>query len=416
MTALTVTGARLDDAVVGLRAVDGTITELGPGVASQAGDEHLDARGMAICPGLVNGHTHAAMTLLRGYGGDLPLMEWLQTRIWPAEAKLTGEDVYWGTRLACLEMIRSGTTRFWDMYWHQHDVARAVLDAGIRSTVGQPILEFDGAPEGARPQDASEGLARLRDEFGSRITGSLSPHAIYTVSEDALRLVADLSAAHDAPIHIHLAETRQEVTDCVAAHGCRPVEYLDRLGALHERTIIAHGVWLEPDELALVAERGATIVTNPSSNMKLAVGRAFPYPHARDAGVAIGLGTDGAASNNALDLLAEIKALALLQKHASGDPAMLPAPDAWDIVTGRHAPALGATPLEVGEPCDFLLVDMERPELVPAPFLDAAVYSGAGPSVDTVVVDGRVLMRDRHVEGVPEVLARVRETAERVRR
>lgn len=415
MSALTVTDARLDDETVGLRAVSGVITELGRAVTPQPGDEHLDAAGMTLVPGLVNGHTHAAMTLFRGYGDDLPLMEWLQTRIWPAEARLTADDVYWGTRLACLEMIRSGTTRFWDMYWHQHDVARAVEDAGIRSTVGQPILELAGAPEGARPEDAASGLLRLRAEFGARIDGAFSPHAIYTVTDTSLRLVAELSHELQASIHIHLAETEHEVADCVAAHGCRTVEYLDRIGALHERTVIAHGVWLEPDELELVAERGATIVTNPSSNMKLAVGRAFPYPAARAAGVPIGLGTDGAASNNALDLLAEVKLLALLQKHDSRDPAMLPALEAWSIVTGGMAPALGGTPITVGAPADFLLLDIGRPELVPAPLVDAAVYSGAGAAVDTVVVDGNVLMRGRLVEGEDEVLAHARETAARVR-
>jgi 5-methylthioadenosine/S-adenosylhomocysteine deaminase len=277
VSSLTVTNAVLDGERVGVRTNDGTIDALGRDVVAAPGDETLDADGLVLIPGLVNGHTHAAMTLFRGYGDDLPLMEWLETRIWPAEAKLTADDVYWGTRLACLEMIRSGTVHFWDMYWHQQDVARAVLDSGIRATVGQPILEFPGAPDGARPESAAEGVAAL-NELGPRVRAALTPHAPYTVSEPSLHLVADIPPTHNVPVHTHLSETEQEVHDSIDARGCRPAQYLDQLGLLNERTILAHGVWLDDDELALIAERGSTIVTNPVSNMKLAVGRAFRTP------------------------------------------------------------------------------------------------------------------------------------------
>ena len=293
----------------------------------------LTGRGAALVPGLVNGHGHAAMTLLRGHGDDLPLMRWLETSIWPAEARLTHEDVYWGTRLACLEMIRAGTTRAWDMYWFQFDVARAFVDSGMRATVSQVFLSFDGAPDDARPEAAPEGLDRLAG-LGPLINPSLGPHAIYTVDEPTLRFVADLAGERSVPVQIHLSETESEVHDCVREHGCRPAEYLDRLGLLTERTVLAHGVWLDDAELELVARRGAAIVTNPVSNMKLAVGRTFPYPAARAAGIPIGLGTDGAASNNSLDLLSELKVLTLLQKHTAVDAAVLPAPDAWAIATG----------------------------------------------------------------------------------
>ncbi len=405
--------AVLDGETVGLRAVDGIISEIGSDVTAMPDDEHLDAGGLALTPGLVNGHGHAAMTLLRGFGDDLPLLEWLETRIWPAEARVTPDDVYWGTRLACLEMIRSGTTHFWDMYWFQFDAARAVQDSGMRATVSQVFLNFPGAPEEARPDAAPDGLARLAS-FGPRITPSLGPHAIYTVDEPTLRIVAELSAAHDAPVQIHLSEIESEVTDCLAAHGCRPAEYLDRIGLLTERTVLAHCVWLDDAELALISERGATIVTNPASNMKLAVGRAFPYVRARAAGIPIGLGTDGASSNNSLDLLAELKLLTLLQKHTESDARVLPAPDAWAIVTGAAAPALGGSPLAVGARADFLLVDQHGAEMTPSPLLDALVYSGSGAVVDTTVVDGVVLMRHRHVEGEAEVRARARDAAQRI--
>lgn len=404
----------LDGRASALRVVDGVITAIGPDVAAQPGDQRVDGRGYAIIPGLVNGHGHAAMTLLRGYGDDLPLREWLEHRIWPAESRITAEDVYWGTRLACLEMIRSGTTHCWDMYWFQFDVARAVIDAGMRATVSQVFLSFEGAPDEARPEAAPEGLERLAT-FGPRVTPCLGPHAIYTVDEPTLRFIAGLSAERDVPVQIHLAETEHEVLDCLDAHGCRTAPYLDRVGLLGPRTVLAHGVWLDPAELDLIAARGATIVTNPASNMKLAVGAAFPYQAAREAGVPIGIGTDGAASNNALDLFQELKLLALLQKHVHQDAAVLPAPEGWAIATGASAPVLGGTPVEVGAPADFALVDHRSAELAPSPLVDALVYSGSGAAVQTVVIDGAVVMRDRHVDGEEEILARATEAARRVR-
>ncbi len=411
---LTVANAMLDGQSVGLRCTDGVITALGPGVTPAPADDILDAHGLSLTPGLVNGHGHAAMTLLRGHGDDLPLMEWLETRIWPAEAQLTREDVYWGTRLACLEMVRSGTTRFWDMYWFQFDVARAVVDSGMRATVSQVFLSFAGAPEDARPEAAPDGLDRLA-EFGPRVTPCLGPHAIYTVDEPVLRLVAELSATRAVPVQIHVSETADEVANCIATHGCRPAVYLDRVGLLTARTVLAHGVWLDDAELELISARGATIVTNPASNMKLAVGRAFPYRAARRAGIPIGLGTDGVASNNSLDILAELKLLALLQKHTEQDPSVLPAADAWDIATGVAAPILGGTPIAVGQPADFLLVDAGAAEMAPAPLVDALVYSGSGAVVQTTVVDGQVLMRDRHIDGADEVSAHVQDIARRIR-
>jgi 5-methylthioadenosine/S-adenosylhomocysteine deaminase len=414
VSSLCVTGASLDGQRVGLRAVDGTITGLGPDVAAQPGDERVGADGLALIPGLVNGHGHAAMTLLRGCGDDLPLTQWLETCIWPAEARLSADDVYWGTRLACLEMIRAGTTRCWDMYWFHSGVARAVVDSGMRATVSQVLLSVDGAPDEARPEAAADGLDRLAG-FGELVTPSLGPHAIYTIDEPTLRLVATLAATRDVPVQIHLSETEQEVADCVAAHGCRPAEYLDRVGLLTDRTVLAHGVWLDAAELDLVAAAGATVVTNPASNMKLAVGRAFPYPAARAAGVAIGLGTDGAASNNSLDLLAEVKLHSLLQKHSAADAAVLPAADAWAVATGAAAPRLGATPVAVGAPADFVLVDPGVAELAHASLVDGLVYSGTGAVVRTVVVAGRVLMRDRRVAGEDEIRSRAAAAAARVR-
>ena len=411
---LVVRDVRLEGAPVSLRVESGVIVELGDALSVAPDDRVVEGRGLTLTPGLVNAHTHAAMTLFRGYGDDLPLMDWLRTRIWPAEAALTADDVYWGTRLAALEMIRSGTTCFWDMYWFQFDIARAVVDAGLRGVVSVPVIETPDAPEWNRIDAVPEALDRL-GEFGPRVVPSLAAHAIYTVGADSLRRLGELSGERDVPLQIHLSETKSEVDDCLAANGVRPTTYLDHLGVLSERAVLAHGVWLDDAELELIAARGSTIVTNPASNMKLATGRAFPYSAARSAGVQIGIGTDGAASNNSLDLMQDVKLLSLLQKHTTADPSMLPAADAWAIVTGRSAPRLGGQPLAVGRPADFLLVDLGTAESVPSDRVAGLVYSATGAAVDTVVVDGAVLMEQRRVPGEEEVVANAARCAARLR-
>ncbi|HET7444028.1 MAG TPA: amidohydrolase [Solirubrobacterales bacterium] len=409
---LTVANAQLDGKTVGVRCVDGLIDAIGPEVAPLAGDETLDAGGAPLVPPLINGHTHAAMTLFRGSGGDLPLMPWLEDLIWPIEAKLDDEDVYWGARLACAEMIRTGTTRFWDMYWRPAATARAVTDAGMRATVGAPLFDANGDAEGLRAS-AHESLAILAEQ-DPRISPALAPHAIYTVSEESLRWIAELGAERGLPIQIHLSETANEVEDCIAAHGVRPAHYLDRLGMLSERTVLAHGVWLDPEELALIAERGATVVTNPVANMKLAVGGVFPHPAAKAAGVAVGLGTDGAGSNDSLDLLSDLKAFALAQKHAAADPTAIDAAEAWAVATGARAPLLGAGALTPGEPADFLLLRGESPALGVGDLTAGLVYAASGAVVDTTVVAGRVLMKGGELADEEEIVARAAERARRL--
>jgi 5-methylthioadenosine/S-adenosylhomocysteine deaminase len=409
---LTVENALLDGERVDMRCEDGVIAALGNDIEAQPGDETIDANGAHLLPPLVNGHTHAAMTLFRGSGGDLPLMPWLEEKIWPIEAKLSEEDVYWGARLACAEMLRSGTTRFWDMYWHPAATARAVADAGMRATIGAPLFDLNGSPEKLR-ESAQRSLEQLAD-CGPEITPALAPHAIYTVSEESLRWIGELSAERDLPVQIHLSETEKEVRDCVAEHGERPAFYLDRLGMLSERTVLAHGVWLDPDELALVAERGATVVANPIANMKLAVGGVFPFPAARSAGVPVGLGTDGAGSNDSLDLLADLKTFALAQKHAASDPTAIAAEEAWAVATGARAPRLGATRIEVGAPADFLLLRANAPELAIGDLHADLVYAATAAAIDTVVVSGRILIGGGEVPELGEIVARAAERAGRL--
>ena len=422
---LTVTDAVLEGESVGVRCVDGTIAALGHDVLPEPGDEKIDAAGAPLVAPLVNGHTHAAMTLFRGYKGDLPLMRWLQEAIWPIEGKLEPDDVYWGTRLACLEMIRTGTTRFWDMYWHPGATARAVTDAGLRATIGGPLFDIDG--DAATMRDtAQENLDELFG-FDGAVGVSLAPHSIYTVSEGLLRWIAETAAEREVAIQIHLSETEQEVIDCLEQHDERPTAYLDRLGVLGERTVLAHGVWLDRAELDLIAARGCTVVANPVANMKLAVGGVFPYPTAREAGVRVGLGTDGAGSNDSLDLLADLKIFALSQRHTAADATVIPAEDAWRIATGASSPLLTETEhrvedetrrkrdaLQVGAPADFLLLRPNAPELALGELYSDLVYAASGSIVDTTVVGGRVLMRGGEVAGCEEVVARAVERSRRL--
>jgi 5-methylthioadenosine/S-adenosylhomocysteine deaminase len=424
-TPLAITGAVRDGERVGLRCENGRIVALGPRVAPEPGDETIEAGDAPLVAPLANGHTHAAMTLFRGYGGDLPLMRWLREVVWPVEAKLEPEDVYWGARLACAEMTRTGTTRFWDMYWHPAETARAVRDAGLRATIGGPLFDVDG-DTAAMQGSALASLEELAG-LGPEIRGALAPHSIYTVSEGLLRWAAELAAEREVAIQIHLSETEQEVSDCLEQHGLRPAAYLDQLGMLSERTVLAHGVWLDDAELELIAERGCTVVTNPVANMKLAVGGVFPYPAARRAGVAVGLGTDGPGSNDSLDLFSDLKLFALSQRHASGDPTVLPAKAAWRIATGAAShlltselhqipglPGRKFDAVRVGEAADFLLLRPRSPELSLGDLHSDLVYAASGSIVDTTVVGGRVLMRGGVVPGLEEVVAHAVERSRRL--
>ncbi len=433
---LTVTGAVLDGKTVGLRCEQGRIEALGPEVGPRPGDETIEAAGAPLIAPLVNGHTHAAMTLFRGYGGDLPLMRWLREKVWPIEAKLEPEDVYWGTRLACAEMIRTGTTRFWDMYWHPGASARAVRDAGLRATIGEPLIDVEGGTEEVKR--AALGSLEELDGFGAaKVCASLTPHAIYTASEELLRWTAELAAEREVPVQIHLSETEDEVRECLDRHGVRPAAYLDRLGLLGERTVLAHGVWLDQAELELIAGRGCTVIANPAANMKLAVGGVLPYPAARRAGVRVGLGTDGAGSNDSLDLLADLKLFALSQRHAAHDAGVIPAREAWTIATAATSPLLTAelhqlvhpadsqvdavrgedrcgNQLRVGGVADFLLLRTGGYELGVGDLYADLVYAASGSVVDTMVVGGRVLMRGGELPGVEEIVARASERARRL--
>ncbi|MBF0357748.1 MAG: amidohydrolase [Magnetococcales bacterium] len=395
-----------DQGQVDIQIDAGKIKAIAPNLPEIDGAESFDGNGMAAVSGLVNGHTHAAMSLFRGFGDDMQLMEWLQTRIWPAEAKLTEEDVYWGSRMACMEMIRSGTVAFEDMYWHFHGMAKAVEDSGLRAGVGAVMIDIAGEKQGQECRDQAVQYLEESGRYSDRVKFTLTPHAIYTVSAKSLSWSAEFSDKHNLPVHIHLSETAFEVSECIKQNGVRPAVYLDQQGLLTPRTILAHGVYLDDDELELIAKRGSTIVSNPVSNMKLAVGGVFPYQKAAELGIPIGLGSDGAASNNSLDMFQEVKTFSLIQKHANNDPTVLPSAKAWQVVTGVDAPLIGqgSGVLAAGENADILLLNRDEPEICPEhDFVSNLVYSATGHVVDTVIVAGKILMKNRVIDQELEI-------------
>ena len=365
-------------------------------------DRVIDGAGLHAFPSLANAHTHVAMVLFRGYGDDMPLMEWLRTRIWPAEKMLTAEDVYQGARLGIIEMIRGGCTFFNEMYWYRDAIVRAAEELGIRALVGQTLIGV-GEPDMVEGQKAElVRLAETRPPPGTSLVElSAAPHSIYTVSPDDLRWVGDFAREHELLVHIHLSETQGEVDDCMRLHGCRPAQLLDRLGLVGPNLIAAHGQFLDDDELRLLGDAGATLVNNPAANLKLATGGIFPYRAARAAGNRVCLGTDGAASNNNLDLIAEMKLAALLQKHRERDATVLPAHEALEMATVAAAEAfhLGSGRIEPGAPADLMLVDFSGPSTQPLHDpISQLVYAAGAYNVHTTICAGRVLMHKRVIE------------------
>jgi 5-methylthioadenosine/S-adenosylhomocysteine deaminase len=383
----------------------------------------IDATADVVLPGLINTHTHAPMVLFRGLADDLALMEWLDKYIFPAEAKtVSPEFVRAGTRLAALEMIRSGTTAYADMYYFEEEIARVTKDAGLRGVLGQTIIQFP-APDARTPAD---GLARaerfIRQYAGDElIVPAVAPHSLYTLDAASLKASRALATREGAPLLIHLAETREEVAIARARHRTTPVGYLESLGFLGPRTLAAHGVWLSDGELRILARHGVGIAHNPESNMKLASGAAR-VPAMRAASIPVGIGTDGAASNNDLDMFEAVRQTALLQKLQTGDPRALPARTALEMATIEGARALGLDraigSLVAGKRADLIVVSMAAPRQTPMyDPLSHLVYTTRGDDVKTTIVNGRVLMRDGKILTLDEaaVLLEARALAARVR-
>lgn len=385
----------------------GKIAAVGEKIKEHDAEFVIDGNKAVALPGMVNMHTHAAMELLRGYADDMQLFEWLSTKIWPTEAHLTESDIYHGVKLACLEMIRTGTTTFNDMYFKMDVAANAVDESGIRACLSYCMIDGgDHAKFESEAKVMQDTVKSLKARNNPRIIAGVSPHAVYTVSEEGLRWCAEYAAAEKVPLHIHVSETEQEVKDCVAAHNMRPPAWLDHCGVLAENCIAAHSCWMDAEDIALFAKRGVTAVHNPVSNMKLAGNRALPYPEMKAAGVNVALGTDGASSNNDLDMFAEMKTAAILQKFFWNDPTAMPAADALKIASANGAKALGlhAGVIAPGYLADIILVG-RNPMNVPAFNTDSnAVYATSGLAVETTICDGKVLMFDGVIPGAEKIM------------
>jgi 5-methylthioadenosine/S-adenosylhomocysteine deaminase len=368
----------------------------------------IDANGKVVMPGLINCHTHLAMTLLRGVADDMELMPWLETKIWPLEKHLNAERVRAGALLGCLEMIKSGTTCFADQYFYMEEVARAVEQAGIRGVLSYGIIEM-GSPE-RRESEIKAGERLVQTCHGmanGRVLTMFGPHAPYTCSPECLMRVKELAGRYGVGIHTHIAETRWEVDEITKRYGKAPVEYLDSIGFLGPEVLAAHSIHLAPHGVSIYRNRGVKPVHNPVSNMKIGCG-VSPVPELLKAGVPVALGTDGAASNNTLDMFNEMKFAALLNKVHRFSPTIMPAETVLEMATLNGAKALGLEKeigsIEVGKRADLILVDLKRPHLTPVHnVVSHLVYSAIGADVDTVIVDGEILMQNREVRMLDEV-------------
>ena len=402
---------------------DGAISALGPMAElpdSSRAEKTIDATGQLTMPGLVNTHTHAPMTLFRGLADDLNLMTWLNEHIFPAEAKsVKKEMVYWCSKLAAAEMILAGTTTVADGYFLEDNVGEAFIDCGIRSVVAQGVIDFP-APGVPDPAQNVAMAAHFIDRWQAKnklTTPAVFCHSPYTCSPDTLKRSKEMARLKDAMLFIHLAETRTEVKQIQEQHNTTPLRYLDSLGILDKDTLCVHCVWLEEEEIEILAKSGAKVSTCPQSNMKLGSGIA-PLKKMLAAGISVGLGTDGCASNNTLDLFSEMNLCARLHKVKDPDPTALPAKAVLEMATIGGASVLGLADdigsLSPGKKADIILLNLMQPHLQPFCHPDLLVYSASGADVSSVIINGKLIMEDREILtfDVDRTMAEVRKLAE----
>jgi 5-methylthioadenosine/S-adenosylhomocysteine deaminase len=385
---------------------DSNITYQGPRQERSLESFSRVISGDLVMPGFVNAHTHAAMTLFRGYADDIPLMEWLEKKIWPVEARLKKEDIYWGTLLAICEMIKGGTTCFADMYFHMEEVARACWESGIRASLAQGLIGLDKIKGMTGLKESKSLIQNWHRKGDGRITIMLGPHASYTCPPAYLQKVMKMAEQLDVPIHIHLAETRGEVEECLKVYGKTPVNLVNDLGLFEHDILAAHCVHLSPGEIDLLAEKEVAIAHNPGSNLKLGSGVA-PLIDLLKKDALVSLGTDGAASNNNLDMVEEMRLAALLQKGLGEDARAIPAQTALKMATLNGSGALfldeEVGTLRKGSKADLIIMQLKKPHLFPLHNLLAhLVYSAGSSDVDLVMVNGKVLMEKRKLLTIDE--------------
>ena len=381
-------------------------------------DQTVDCSGKAVIPGFINMHTHAAMVLLRGITEDVPLHDWL-ARIWDMEAKVDEQFIYWGTKLACLEMIKSGTTTFNDQYWFAPFARDAAVEMGIRPYISFVILDnFDRATAEKQRRKCLNLYERSLD-WSEASHLAMSVHSVYTVSEEMILWASDFAREHGMKLHIHVSETEKENRDCMKAHGgLSPTEYLDSLGVLGPHVVAAHSLWLSDHDVELMGRHRVNCVHNINSNAKLSSGYRFRYNELRDAGANVCLGTDGAASSNNLDMLETMKTSALFQKAWRNDPSQMPLGELMDAATVNGARALDLETGEIreGALADLSIVDIDNSSfLSPGSFLANLIYTAHSDVISSVIAAGRFVMRDRVVEGEEEILAEARKALSQIR-
>ena len=394
---------------------EGVISAIGAGLRCGEGTEELDGRRMRVMPAFVNMHTHSGMTLFRGICEDMPLGTWLDA-VWRAETALDPDLIYWGTRLACLEMIKTGTAAFADMYWTVDRAARAVEDSGMRALLTYCFLDSGDTRRQILQREECEAMYDISRDWPSRVMFGVSVHAHYTVSDDNMLWAADFARSRSLLLHTHLSETLSENERHQARYGISPTRRLADMGLLGRDLIAAHTLWLSDGDIRLLGESGTTVVHNINSNLKLASGYRFRCRELTEAGANVTMGTDGAGSSNNLDLREALKTAALVQKAWREDPAALPLDDliAMGTVNGARGLGLHGGVVEEGALADLILVNTDSPAFIPGyNFKSDFIYSANSSCIDTLICDGNVLMRGGHVEGEEEVMVRAREEAKR---
>lgn len=386
---------------------DDIIAEIGDNITEKA-DKVIDGEGKILMPGLINTHTHLSMTLFRGLADDLSLDTWLNDYIWPVEAHLNGYYCYIGALLGAVELIKSGTTTFSDMYFYMEDVARAVDESGLRAVLSYGMIDFADEEKRRAEIAANVDLFKICNNAAEgRIKVFFGPHAPYTASKELLDEVRDLASKFNTGIHIHVAETQKEVEDILEQTGKRPFEYLDDIGFLGPNVVAAHAVWLSEEEIDIIMDREVKISHNPCSNMKLASGIS-PVANMLSHDICVSIGTDGASSNNNLDLIEEMKTASLLQKVATLDPKVLTSEETVAMATINGARTLGLEneigSIEVGKKADLILIDTDEANMTPdsSCISSNVVYAAKGSNVDTTICNGKILMENRKLTTLDE--------------
>lgn len=371
-----------------------------------SGVEVVDCTGKRAFPGLVNMHTHAAMSLMRGIGEDILFKDWI-ARIWEVESDLDEEFVYWGTKAACLEMLKTGTATFNDQYWFSPTAHKAAVEMGLRPAVSYVVLDHHDPEEAQRQKEQCLRMYEQSLQWPDNSKFVMAFHSVYSVSEEMMLWSAEFAREHSLKLHIHLCETENEVKECHAKHGMSPVKYLDSIGILGPDVIAAHTLWLSDEDIEILGRNQVSCVHNINSNLKLASGYRFKYNELRDAGANVCLGTDGCASSNNLDMFEAMKTSAIVQKAWRNDPMAMPLDELVDMATVNGAKALGLNvgKIEPGALADILVINTDNTFfLSPGPFLANLIYSAHSDCVESVICNGRFVMKERKVKGEAEIL------------